>query len=126
MKFGWLALMVIPFFTLSCSHKMQRTNTCFQGKLVKRGICGQRVIQVLDQQTTGLELARTWTDSLSHRQYENVFTVANPCNFPVDIKEGDTFSFNVVTAEDSACVQCYAFTPVPAQQNKISTGCTRN
>lgn len=126
MKSGWLILITISFLNISCSHKMQRVNTCFQGKLVKRGICGQRVIQVLDQQVSGLELARNWTDSLAHRQYENVFTVANPCNFPADIKEGDTFSFTVVTAEDSPCVQCYAFTPVPAQQHRISTGCNRN
>lgn len=107
------------------SPELNRSTTCFKGKLVKRGICGQRVIQLLSDPSSTVAMAKDWTDSLSNRQYQNVFTVANPCDFPAAIKEGEEFTFSITTNPGSNCITCYAYTPVPAEKNNIKTGCTQ-
>jgi hypothetical protein len=94
-----------------------------QGKLVKRGICGQYVVQLMGAPADGIVYAQQWTDSMSHKSYENVFTIANPCSFPATIKEGDSFGFSITQTADSACIQCRAYTPTPAERNNIITGC---
>ncbi|NCI45647.1 hypothetical protein [Sediminibacterium soli] len=107
-----------------CSPRPQTDEkTCLTGKLVKRGICGQRVIQLSGEVTGGMAVAQSWTDSLAHKSYQNVFTVSNPCSFPSEIKEGEEFSFTITTKPDTTCIQCMAYTPVPEQKNSILVGC---
>jgi hypothetical protein len=107
-----------------CATKPQADlQTCFTGKLVKRGICGQRVVQLVDGPKEGLAFARNWTDSLSGKQYTNVFTVANPCDFPATIEQDVEFTFSLTTTPGSGCIQCYAYTPVPGERNFVVVGC---
>lgn len=111
-------------FIAACSPKLQNgPKTCFQGKLVKRGICGQRVIQLLSKPSEAVLIAGKWTDSLGNKQYENVFTVANPCDFPASIKEDEVFTFSITTTPGTGCITCYAYTATPRQSNNIVTGC---
>ncbi|MBV9987556.1 MAG: hypothetical protein JO301_07750 [Chitinophagaceae bacterium] len=98
---------------------------CYQGRLVKKGTCGQRVVELLGKDDTRLELAKQWRDSLSGREYQNVFTVANSCDFPANIQQGETFSFRLTASTGASCVQCYAYTPVPTEKNNILIGCTK-
>jgi hypothetical protein len=117
-----IVILLLAF--IACSPKPQNANSCFKGKLVKRGICGQRVIQLLSEPVDAVIMATQWTDSLSGKQYQNVFTVANPCDFPASIKEGEEFNFSITTLPGENCATCYAYTPVPKENNKIATGCT--
>lgn len=109
----------------ACSPKPQDnpSSTCFRGKLVKRGICGQRVVQLLGTPVDAVTMAPSWTDSLSGKMYSNVFAVGNPCDFPSSIKEGEEFNFSITQTPGSDCVTCYAYTPVPREKNNIATGC---
>lgn len=119
-----LAIIVALVLVMACSPKPQNTLiSCFKGKLVKRGICGQRVIQLLSEPTVEIVMARDWTDSMSGKKYENVFTVANPCDFPAAIKEGEEFRFSITTTPGSGCITCYAYTTVPKESNNIVSGC---
>jgi hypothetical protein len=119
-----LTIATILLFCQYCSPKPQNgSTTCLEGKLVKRGICGQFVVQLLSNPVDGLVYAPQWTDSMSNKSYENVFTIANPCSFPATIKEGETFSFSITQNTDSPCIQCKAYTPTPSQRNNIITGC---
>jgi hypothetical protein len=124
MNFRWLvagfACCSLPF----CTPRPQAVNSCFQGRLVKKGICGQRVIELVGA-GTGLAAARHWRDSLSGKDFENVFTVANPCDFPATVQQGDTFEFRLTRTPGGGCVQCYAYTPVPAEKNNILIGCVK-
>lgn len=118
----YIIIFVLCF--IACSPKPQNiVTTCFQGKLVKKGICGQRVIQLLSEPVELITMARNWTDSMSGKKYENVFAVANPCDFPATIKEGETFTFSITTNPGRDCITCYAYTPVPKQMNNIVSGC---
>ena len=107
-----------------CATRPQtKQRGCFKGKLVKRGICGQRVIQLLSEPSAGIAFAVNWTDSLSGKQYAKVFSVGNTCDFPVSVKEGDEFSFTLTNIPAPDCIQCYAYTPVPAEKNNVAVGC---
>jgi hypothetical protein len=118
-----MALLALVLFQC-CSPKPQSdTAVCMQGKLVKRGICGQYVVQLMGEPADGILYAQQWMDSMSHRSYENVFTIGNPCSFPASIKEGDSFGFTITQTADSVCIQCRAYTPTPSQRNNIVTGC---
>ena len=109
-----------------CSPKPQAgPGTCYTGKLVKRGICGQRVVHLVDGPQQGLAFARSWTDSLSGKQYMNVFAVSNTCDFPASIKQDEEFSFSLTTTPGSGCVQCQAYTPVPGEKNDVVVGCVK-
>ncbi|MEO8172178.1 MAG: hypothetical protein ABI581_03810 [Sediminibacterium sp.] len=119
---------VYTFFLLigisACSPKPQNAITsCFKGRLVKKGICGQRVIQLLSEPVDAIPMARNWTDSMSGKKYQNVFTVANPCDFPAAVKEGEDLTFSITTTPGSGCITCYAYTPVPGENNAIVIGC---
>lgn len=125
MKRAVFLLAILPFFQLCSTRPQTDEKACFTGKLVKRGICGQRVVQLIGQPDGGMAIAQQWTDSLSNKAYENVFTVGNPCNFPSTIKEGEEFTFTMTTQPDSECIQCMAYTPVPEQKNSVLVGCTK-
>lgn len=119
-----LSILVVLVLVMACSPKPQNALTsCFKGKLVKRGICGQRVIQLLSEPAEEISMARNWTDSMSGKKYENVFTVANPCDFPAAIKEGEDFTFSITTTPGSGCITCYAYTTTPRENNNIVSGC---
>ena len=92
---------------------------CMKGILVKKGICGQRVIKITSLNKEGVVYAAEWKDDLSGKIYENVFTVENSCSFPASINEGDEVSFKLTSDKTNNCVVCQAFTPVPKEKNNI-------
>ena len=96
-------------------------NGCWKGILVKKGICGQRVIKIISSDKNGLAFATTWKDETSGKTYENVFTVENFCTFPSSVNEGDEVSFSVTANRSNNCIVCQAYTPVPNEKNSITT-----
>jgi hypothetical protein len=92
---------------------------CMKGILVKKGICGQRVIKITSQNKEGVGYAAQWKDEISGKTYENVFTVENYCSFPVSVNEGDEFTFKLTSDKTNDCVVCQSFTPVPGEKNSI-------
>ncbi len=117
---------LLPLFQMCATRPKTDEKTCFTGKLVKRGICGQRVVQLIGQPSGGLAVAVNWTDSLSNKPYENVFAVGNECDFPATIKEGEEFNFTMTTQPASNCIQCKAYTAIPEQRNHIIVGCSQD
>ena len=97
--------------------------TCFKGILVKRGICGQRVIQLVSHLSEGPAIQEHWTDTMSGKSYVNVFAVQNKCEFPSNIKESEAFSFYLADRIGNECGHCEAYTPVPQVQHMVNIGC---
>ena len=122
----YISICLCSLLFCGCASRPQTDEkTCFTGKLVKKGICGQRVVQLIGTAKGGMSIAGSWTDSLAHKSYQDVFTVANPCSFPSEIQEGQEFNFTMTTRPDTPCIQCMAYTPVPEQKNSILAGCTQ-
>ncbi len=106
----------------SCNRKMAVNTTdagdmVYKGVLVKSGICSQKVVEVLGD-AEGLNFEESWTDESTGKSYKNVFSVKNICDFPADIKEGDTISFKK-GREIKQCAVCMAYTPVPETHVEI-------
>ena len=104
---------------LQSNLKSLESGQCFSGILVKKGICGQRVIKIISQTKEGVAYAPQWNNESSCKTYENVFTVENSCAFPASINEGDELSFRLTSDKANDCVQCLALTPVPNEKNSI-------
>jgi hypothetical protein len=124
----------IMLFPIGCSEKnvesdfneFQESGNCYKARLEKKGMCGQRVVTILEDEKSGLSYAQSWVDGSTGVIYVNVFSVKNGCDFPAGIKEGDTFSFINVSGGKINCGQCEAYTPVPAEEMFIKVQCSND
>lgn len=127
--------LLILLFTLltaaTCNSTSQQPTAlragCFKGKLVIKGICMNYVIQVLQGDTSGLQMEKTWVDETSDKTYNQVFALASKCSFP-DMEEGAEFYFTVTGKDEKECNVCLAYRDVPIARNNIvvsKTPCTQ-
>lgn len=90
----------------------------FRGKLEIKAICMNYTVSVLDKIDT-LNVVANWTDETTKKSYKNVFALANPCNFPDSIKQGDEFYFVIDTLSTKPCMVCMAYYPTPGKKLPI-------
>ena len=95
---------------------------------------GKLVIQVNDTDFPQELIEKNWTDEASGIEYENVFalrgngdTSESVCDFPEDIKEGDSFQFMIgnkkrikLTSFLNDCAVCDAYSQVPKKYLSIT------
>jgi hypothetical protein len=98
--------------------KSKELSEVFKAKLEIKAICMNYTVRVLDNIDT-LNVVTNWTDETTKRSYKNVFALANPCNFPDSIKQGDEFYFVIDTANTKPCMVCMAYYPVPGKKLPI-------
>jgi len=120
------------FFFLSCiflltisaencnrkDKKSKEFSEVFKAKLEIKAICMNYTVRVLDNIDT-LNVVSNWTDETTKKSYVNVFALANPCNFPDSIKQGDEFYFVIDTLSTKPCMVCMAYYPVPGKKLPI-------
>jgi hypothetical protein len=100
-----------------CKQKIEST-TKYKGRLEIKGICMNYTISLLEGEMEMSKIADEWTDEMTHKTYENVFALENPCNFPSAIKEHDEFYF-VLDTTVQRCEVCLAYYPVPPKKLSI-------
>jgi len=124
-KYVFVLLSVFVF--LSCTKESNDSkinpNGCIKGKLVLKGICMNYVIEVVSGTIDSSLIESNWENPLTHDVYKNVFGLASICNFPPTLNEGDEFYFTIFNfmgiPEDfppQDCVQCQAYSPIPAKR----------
>lgn len=101
-----------------CGKQQKAEPTCYKGKLEIKAICSNITISVQDGQKPDWAQA-SWTDEQTQKSYEQVFRLANPCQFPASIKEGDTFYFTIDTSKQENCAVCMAYYPTPQKAVSI-------
>ena len=124
-----IRLMVIVFsvFSLMSCDKQQEVqqvvsdSTCYKGKLVLVGICGNAVVQVLDDRMPASFYEANWKDESTGISYQKVMGNANYCTFPGDLKEGQEFYFRIdlPTSLPADCANCKALSPTPQLRQYI-------
>ena len=106
----------------------------YTGKLVIQGVCMHYVIQVNDTDFPQELIEKNWTDEASGIEYENVFalrgngdTSESVCDFPENIKEGDSFQFMIgnkkrikLTSFLNDCAVCDAYSQAPKKYLSIT------
>ncbi|MAP90398.1 hypothetical protein CMK15_02465 [Candidatus Poribacteria bacterium] len=104
----------------------------YTGKLVIQGVCMHYVIQVNDTDFPQELIEKNWIHEASGIKYENVFslrgnggTSESVCDFPEDIKEGDSFKFMIghkkrLTSLFNEYAVCDAYSQVPKKYLSIT------
>lgn len=110
---------LILFLLFSCTKSEER-KVLYIGKLVKQGICLNYVIEVNNPNFPSEYIEEKWIDEFSKIEYNNVFTLESVCDFPDDIKEGDSFRFEIGNNNSNFCAVCEAYTPIPSKRLKIT------
>ncbi len=89
----------------------------FRAKLVA-SFCAFHIVQIEDADGKGRGM--DWTDP-SGKQYKNVFTVKNYCDFgKTGLKVGDNFTAIIVEEpQDTNCAVCMGFMETPPLQWNI-------
>jgi hypothetical protein len=124
MRILFIIFIVIAFTSCDKQGDVQQVvtdSTCFKGKLVLFGLCGNAVVQVLDDRMDPSFYEKTWKDESTGIVYENVMGNANFCNFPGELKEGQEFYFRIdpPTSLPNDCVNCKALSPTPQTRQYI-------
>tara|TARA_B110000014_G_scaffold144163_1_gene100115 strand:- start:334 stop:705 length:372 start_codon:yes stop_codon:yes gene_type:complete len=120
MKNFYLILLSIILFSCNDSVIIEPKSDTFLGKLVKKGICMNYVIQVNDSDFPQDLIEDKWTDESSNKKYNNVFALKSICDFPENIQENNSFIFMIDSEKENNCAVCYAYTPVPNKSINIT------
>jgi hypothetical protein len=108
----------ILLFTLpaqDCSQKKKESST-LRGKLEIKALCMNYTIRLTEGKLDTSQVVANWTDESTGKSYKNAFGLANPCDFPSTIKEGDEFYFTVETVKQRDCAVCMAYYPTPKKK----------
>ena len=100
-------------------NKKEKSSEVFKGKLEIKAICMNYTVRLTEGNIDTSKIVSNWTDETTKKTYSNVFALANPCNFPDSIKQGDEFYFMIDTANTKPCMVCMAYYPVPGKKLPI-------
>jgi hypothetical protein len=108
-----LLLIGCTFSLLGFQCEKQVNGPLLKGKLAVNGICSNITITLVEGNLDPGQFENNWTDPTNGITYQNAFRLANPCQFPSHIREGDEFYFRVTTRVNETCATCLAYYPTP-------------
>ena len=108
-----LLLVAVTFLLLGFQCEKQVDGPLLKGKLAVNGICSNITITLVEGELEPTQFENSWTDPITGITYQKAFRLANPCQFPSHIREGDEFYFRVRPSVNESCVTCLAFYPTP-------------
>ena len=114
-------LSLIFLLTISAENcsKKEKNSEIFKGRLEIKAICMNYTVKLTEGNIDTSKIAGVWTDETTKRSYSNVFALANPCNFPDSINQGDEFYFTIDTVTTKPCMICMAYYPIPGKKLPI-------
>jgi len=116
-SFRILFLIVITFSLLGfqCEKEKEGIGPLLKGKLSVAGNCLNYTITLLEGDLSSRQVENSWTDPQTGITYQKAFRLANHCQFPDYISEGDEFYFRVISRGTNDCFTCMAYYPTPAK-----------
>ena len=121
----FLIILILVFHLMSCDKQQDvqqviSDSTCYKGKLVLVGLCGNAVVQVLDDRMPASFYEAVWKDESTGITYQKVLGNANFCSFPSNLKQNEEFYFSVNPPEGiDDCARCKAISPSPEKRQFI-------
>lgn len=112
------ALFLLTVSASNCNKKAGASQV-YKGKLEIKALCMNYTIKLLEGNIDTSRIVSNWTDETTKKNYTNVFALANPCNFPASINEGDEFYFAIDTVSTEPCMVCMAYYPTPGKKLPI-------
>ncbi len=108
-----LFLLSVP--AQKCNDK-KKDDSLYKGKLEIKALCMNYTIKLVEGNIDTSMISANWTDESTGKSYKNVFGLANPCDFPSTIEQGDEFYFKIDTVKDRNCAVCMAYYPTPPKK----------
>jgi hypothetical protein len=89
----------------------------YKAKLEIKAICMNYTLRLVEGNIDTSLISGHWMDESTHKSYENVFALGNPCTFPSTIEQGQDFNFVIDTASaQKQCAVCMAYYPTPPKK----------
>jgi hypothetical protein len=89
----------------------------YKGKLEIKAICMNYTLRLVEGNIDTTLISGNWMDETTHKSYQNVFALGNPCTFPATIEQGQDFNFVIDTASpQKQCAVCMAYYPTPPKK----------
>jgi len=111
---------VVLLISIGCDKDDSKIGNIYNGKLVKKGICMNYVIQVNNKDFPKELIEEFWIDDFTSKEFSNVFALESVCDFPTNIDEGQSFKFIIDQKKDNFCAVCKAYSPVPSKYLSIT------
>ena len=108
-----LLLIGCTFSLLGFQCEKQVNGPLLKGKLAVNGICSNITLTLVEGNLDSGQFENSWTDPITGITYQKAFRLANPCQFPSHISEGEEFYFRVTTRVNETCATCLAYYPTP-------------
>ncbi len=116
-------ILLTGLFVLTASAdqcgKKKVSSTRLKAKLETKAICSNYTLRITEGEIDSSLVVAEWTDENTNKSYKKAFGLANPCDFPKDIAEGQEFYFVIDTAKQKDCAVCMAYYPTPPKKLAI-------
>jgi len=116
-----IILFILAVLTFCSAYDCNKSKSAkIRGKLVIKELCSHYVVQVISGNVDTSKVVSGWKDEKRKATFDRVFTVANRCDFPSTLNEGDEFEFTFdPNPPPQNCVVCMAYYPIPDKTNPI-------
>lgn len=109
----FILVLLMPLVAFQC--EVDRDLPIYKGKLAVAGICGNYTIVLMEGSLSADLYETVWIDPQTNNRYSKAFRLANFCDFPTSIQEGQEFYFSLEPTPNNQCATCLAFYPTPAK-----------
>lgn len=116
--FPLTAMLLLALPAKKCKET-KKQNGLLRGKLEIKALCMNYTVRLVEGAADTSKITANWTDETTGKSYSNVFGLANPCDFPSTIKQGDEFYFSIDTMKVKNCAVCMAYYPTPPRKLTI-------
>lgn len=115
-------LLLLPglfLLTASADKCSKKSSNTYKARLETKALCMNYTLRLVEGNIDTSLINASWTDESTGKTFNNVFGLANPCDFPSTINEGDEFYFTIDTPKTKDCAVCMAYYPTPPRKLSI-------
>ena len=111
-------LFILTVSADKCGSKKKETGR-LKAKLETKALCMNYTLRLVEGSIDTSLINAKWTDESTGKSYDNAFGLANPCDFPATIQQGDEFYFTIDSSKKKDCAVCMAYYPTPSRKLTI-------
>ena len=113
------ALFLLALSATRCKNEEKATAGPLKARLETKALCSNYTFTVTGGNIDTSLVAASWSDETTGKTFTKAFGIANPCDFPADIKEGEEFYFTIEKQSSKECAVCMAYYPTPPKKLMI-------
>jgi hypothetical protein len=115
----FISILSLALSAEKCNEAKSNGNKVYKGRLEIKALCYNYTLKLLEGDIDRSLIESSWTNESTGKTYTNVFGLADPCDFPKTINEGDSFNFVIDSSKSEPCIVCMAYYPHPTKRLRI-------